>query len=113
MSKKNKDRIDVVYSTNKDFEYQNESAEGSVTLPPARQQLKIFLVRLGGSKYMTCITGFIGSVSDLEALGKTLKQKCGTGGSVKDGEILIQGDSRDKVLRLLQDAGYQAKKAGG
>lgn len=113
-NRKNKDRKDVVYSTNPDFQYrEEESGKGGATLPPPQQDLRIYLVRLGGSKAMTCVTGFVGTEEDLEALGKTLKQKCGVGGSVKDGEILVQGDNRDKVLKLLLDAGYKAKKAGG
>ncbi len=111
--KKNKNRMDVIYSTNPDFHFKAEEKNDGGTLPPQQQNLKIYLVRLGGNKAMTCITGFIGTEQDLETLGKTLKQKCGTGGSVKDGEILVQGDNRDKVLKLLTDAGYKAKKAGG
>jgi translation initiation factor 1 len=105
--------MDVIYSTNPEFNYKEETNVSGETLAPNKQHLKIFLVRLGGSKMMTCITGFVGKENDLETLGKTLKQKCGTGGSVKDGEILIQGDNRDKVLKILLEMGYHAKKAGG
>jgi translation initiation factor 1 len=113
MSKKNKGRQDVVYSTNSNYEYKDDSGEEKITLPNDQQNLKIFLVRLGGNKSVTCITGYIGKDEDLETLGKQLKQKCGTGGSIKEGEILIQGDNRDKVLKILLDLGYKAKKAGG
>ena len=117
-SKKLSSFEDMVYSTNpqlnSDLQNEtNEESEGDVTPAPAKQQLKIFLVRLGGNKSMTCITGFVGKEEDLESLGKLLKQKCGTGGSVKEGEILVQGDNRDKVLVLLTQMGYKAKKAGG
>lgn len=102
----------VVYSTNQDFEYDNED-NNIETLDAKQQKLKIWLDRRKGNKVVTIIKDFIGNEDDLKSLGKTLKSKCGAGGSVKDNEILIQGDFRDKVLDLLKNAGYGAKKAGG
>ncbi|MVN92459.1 translation initiation factor [Mucilaginibacter aquatilis] len=114
MSKKKQRQNDgIMYSTNPEFEYNNDD-NGNVSTPaPNQQNLKIYLDRKGGGKVVTRVAGFAGVEADLEALGKKLKTKCGVGGSVKDYEILIQGDFRDKILLQLTNDGYKAKKAGG
>lgn len=117
MAKKNNDwkkRDGVVYSTSDDFEFNQETGDSSDTLSPTQQNLKVLLDKKSrAGKQVTLVEGFIGSDDDLKELGKMLKTKCGVGGSAKDGEILIQGDHRDKVLHVLIQAGYKAKKSGG
>ena len=103
----------VVYSTDPNFQFQSDEQPQVETLPPVQQNLKIWLVKLGGNKVVTAVRGFVGTEADLNELGKQLKAACGAGGSVKDNEILIQGDHRDKVLAWLTGKEYKAKKAGG
>ena len=104
----------LVYSTDPNFKPEAERAEEDETLPPAQQRLRIWLDKKHrAGKAVTLIEGFTGKNTDREDLGKKLKSFCGTGGSVKDGEIIVQGDNRDKVLQWLQKNGYaMAKKAG-
>lgn len=119
MGRKNKSndwkkRDGVVYSTSNNFEFDAGGDDEAETLPPQQQKLKVMLDKKSrGGKQVTLIDGFIGTEDDLKELGKMLKTKCGVGGSAKDGEILIQGDHRDKVLEILLDQGYKAKKSGG
>ncbi len=111
---KPKDRINIVYSTNPDFSYETNQNSEAETLPPPQQNLKIMLDKKArAGKQVTLVSGFTGHSDDLETLSKSLKNLCGSGGSAKDGEILIQGDHRDKVLNFLISKGYKAKKAGG
>ena len=115
MAKKNdwKNREGVVYSTNSDFNYEYQKEEEQTTLPAQQQQLRVQLDKsMRAGKQVTLVTGFTGKTGDIEALGKLLKTKCGVGGSVKDREILIQGDHRDKIVQILIKEGYKAKRIG-
>lgn len=101
----------LVYSTNPNFKLPDENNEEQETLEPAQQKLKIRLdTKHRAGKAVTLVEGFIGTTAGLEELGKKLKSFCGTGGSVKDGEIIVQGDNRDKVLQWLQKNGYPSSK---
>jgi translation initiation factor 1 len=112
MSSKKRDGI--VYSTNPNFHYDEDTNEVEGTLPPGKQQLTVWIDSKGrNGKIVTLIKGYQGKSSDLEALGTALKKHCGTGGSVKNTEIILQGNFRDKVIAFLSAKGYQSKKAGG
>jgi translation initiation factor 1 len=115
MSKKNKsDKNGFVYSTDPNFHFQPDEEAVRDTLPPQQQKLKVKLeTKHRGGKAVTLVDGFVGKEEDLEDLGKKLKNFCGTGGSAKDGEIIVQGDQRDKVLQWLQKNGYTATKRVG
>jgi len=109
-----KKRLGVVYSTSKDFEFEHEGSAEIDTLPANQQQLYISLDKKNRhGKAVTLVSGFRGREDDLKDLGKNLKSKCGVGGSVKDGEILLQGDHRDKLMKILADEGYKVKRSGG
>jgi len=108
-----KERLGVVFSTNPDYKYQTTAEAEAKTLAPAKQNLKVWLDRLKGGRVATVVRGFVGSDDDLAALGKELKKSCGVGGTAKDGEIISQGDHRDRIIDLLAKAGYRCKKAGG
>ncbi|MFN7689498.1 MAG: translation initiation factor [Bacteroidota bacterium] len=113
MTKKNKVPTNVVYSTNPNFNYEFEAEQEAETLMPSKQQLRISLDKKNrAGKAVTLITGFVGTVADLEALGKMLKSKCGVGGSVKDGEIILQGDFRVKASEILIKEQYKVKVIG-
>ena len=106
-----KNRLGVLYSTNPNFEYATEQDEEPETLPASEQRLRLSLSKKQrGGKEVTLITGFVGSTADLEALGKTLRHRCGVGGSTKEGEIIIQGDQRQKLLAILPALGYKKTK---
>lgn len=106
-----KKRLGVVFSTNPDFTYKEETVEEEATLEPSKQNLIVSIDRKGrAGKQVTLVTGFVGTADDLAGLGRTLKVKCGVGGSAKDGEITIQGDFRDRVTALLKEMGYKAKR---
>ena len=112
MSKKNKsDKLGFVYSTDPNFQFQHEEEPATETLPPQQQKLKVRLdTKHRGGKSVTLVEGFTGTDEDLQDLGKKLKNFCGTGGSAKDGEIIVQGDQRDKVLQWLQKNNYKNTK---
>ena len=112
MKKNKKSRKGIVYSTNPNFEYQNEN-ERLETLPPNEQMLKICIDKHRAGKFAVIIKEFVGTTNDLKALGKLLKIKCGVGGSVKNGEIIIQGNVRNKVMEILGREGYNYKRVGG
>ncbi len=115
MSKKNdwKKRDGVVYSTESNFEFAYKQNEEVNSLPPQQQNLKVLLDKsMRAGKQVTLVTGFVGTPNDLDVLGKLLKTKCGVGGSVKDGEVIIQGDLRDKLIQILHKEGYKAKRVG-
>ena len=106
-----KKRIGVVYSTNPDYEYSDDSQEEADTLPKNQQKLRLNMERAGrGGKTVTLVKGFVGSEEDITALSKLLPQKCGVGGSVKDGEIIIQGDHRQRLVEVLKKEGYTQTK---
>ncbi|MEO5569517.1 MAG: translation initiation factor, partial [Bacteroidia bacterium] len=113
MSKKNNSPGNIVYSTNPDYINKNQVKEQATTPPPQQQDLRVLRdSKNRGGKTVTLVTGFTGSENDIKELGKLLKTKCGTGGSVKDGEIIIQGDFREKIFTFLTEAKYKVKKAG-
>ena len=114
MAKQKKERINVVYSTNPNFSYEEERDEVVETLPNAQQKLYVSIdKKQRAGKEVTLIEGFVGTEDDLKDLGKMLKSKCGVGGTVKDGEILIQGNFRDKIIEILQKEKFGVKRKGG
>lgn len=113
-NKKTKGASGIVYSTQSDFEYAYDGDEMEETLPPNQQNLKVMLdKKMRGGKQVTLVEGFVGTDEDLKALGKTLKAKCGVGGTAKEGEIIIQGNFVNRLVELLQADGYGVKKSGG
>ena len=105
-----KDRLGMVYSTNPDFVFESEEEE-CATLPPQQQKLRVRIEKNGrGGKIVTIVAGFVGSDADLRELARLLKTKCGVGGSQKEGEILVQGDFKEKVIQILKSEGYSQTK---
>ncbi len=109
-----KERLDVVYSTNPNFSYDIDNDEEQTTIEPSKQALRVSIDKKNrGGKIVTLITGFVGTEEDLKVLGKLLKTKCGVGGAAKDGEIIIQGDFKLKIVELLKKEGYIKTKPIG
>lgn len=114
MTKDWKSRLGVVYSTNPDFNYNNEEPGEQETLPPEKQTLIVQLDKKNRKgKWVTLISGFVGTNHDLKTLGKELRTRCGVGGTEKNNEIYIQGDFRAKVIELLKTKGFRVKQSGG
>lgn len=108
-----KERLGMVYSTAPDFEYKNKAAQQTATLPVEQQDLRVWIDRKQrAGKVVTLVKGFVGSDSDLNELARLLKTKCGVGGTAKEGDIVIQGDHRDRIVDILTKSGYRCKKAG-
>lgn len=108
-----KDKLNFAYSTNPDFKPEEEESSEHKTVPPSKQKLIVGIERKNrGGKVVTIVKGFVGPDDELNKLGKTLKTKCGVGGSVKDGEILIQGENKQKVASILQGLGYKVVISG-
>lgn len=106
-----KDRLGVVFSTNPDFHYESEAEPEVATLPNAQQRLRVSMEKNHrGGKTVTLVRGFVGTDDDLTALARLLKTRCGVGGSAKEGEIIIQGDFRQRVIDLLKAEGYTGTK---
>ena len=112
---KNKKRVGVVYSTNPDYQYQEYQVQSeNSSIPPADQNLRVQLdKKMRGGKKVTLVTGFVGPEAELKELGKLLKSRCGVGGSAKQGEIIIQGDFVERIVKMLADDGYGVKRIGG
>lgn len=109
-----KDRLNVVYSTNPDFSYETDNDEEQTTPDKNKQRLRVSIDKKNrGGKVVTLISGFIGTEDDLKDLGKVLKSKCGVGGSAKDGEIIVQGDFKQRIIELLLKEGYTQTKGNG
>lgn len=106
-----KDRLNIVYSTNPDFKYETDEEENTETLDKKQQRLRVNIEKKGrGGKTVTLITGFVGNDNDLKELGKLLKTRCGVGGSAKDGEIIIQGEFKQRIIDILKAEGYTQTK---
>jgi len=114
MGKNKKSRVNVVYSTNPDFGYDQDEFQDEETLAPSEQLLYVSIDRKQrGGKEVTLVEGFVGTDEDLKDLARFLKSKCGVGGAAKNGEILVQGKFKDNVADLLEGKGYRVKKKGG
>lgn len=106
-----KGRLNVLYSTNPDFQYEYDETPEAETLAPGQQKLRVQIEKKGrGGKTVTIVRGFVGKDEDLKSLARLLKNRCGVGGSTKDGEILIQGELKEKVLGILRESGYTNSK---